>query len=260
MALRIIIDGYRDPLMNMALDEALFFYREKTSFDTLRLYMWRPSGVSIGRSQNIYDTLNIECVRKLGYIPVKRPTGGGALLHMENGEITYSVVIGRGNPLFNLDIKESSIALAKGVLYALNYLGLNPGVSGVYSSKGEPLCYFRRGTSDILVNDRKISGSAQVRKAGALLQHGTLLIKLDYDKWSCVIREVDMNTLKNKVTSLNSLGVDYSLSKIINSLIRGFTVALDKDYFYGSYLPEELELAEELYRTKYLNWLRNMIK
>jgi len=73
--LRVIIDGARDPRMNMALDEALARARERKSFDTLRIYMWLPSGVSIGRRQRVEDTVYLDEIRRRGYVLVRRPTG-----------------------------------------------------------------------------------------------------------------------------------------------------------------------------------------
>ncbi len=255
---RVILDYYRDPIVNMAVDEAIHRYRSEVDFDTLRIYMWRPSGVSIGRSQDVYETLNLECLWRYGYIPVVRPTGGGALLHMEGGEVTYSVVIGGDNPVFNLDVQSSSIEIAKGVYNALSRLGIEAGVSGEYLSRGEPLCYFRRGSSDILVGGRKISGSAQMRDGDALLQHGTLLIRLVPDIWSCVIKDVDVDSLKEKVISLADLNIHPPVSKIYNALVDGFLEVFEEDYFYGSLLPEEVEIADELVREKYLPWLEEV--
>jgi len=258
--LRIIIDYYRDPLVNMALDEAIFMFRSKVGFDTLRLYMWMPSGVSIGRGQNLYETVNLECISRLGYKPVLRPTGGGALLHMTDGEITYSYVTGSENPVYSLDIQSSAIEIARGVYKALEILGVESGISGEYRSADEPLCYFRRGSSDILVNGKKISGSAQVRSGSSLLQHGTLLLKLDPDKWACVIRGVDNRSLRDKVASLEELGVSASINDVYDALVEGFTSVFGGEYFQGSLLPGEIQLADKLLREKYIPWLDSIAR
>lgn len=255
---RIILDYYRDPLVNMAVDEAIYRYRDRVDFDTLRIYMWRPSGVSIGRSQDIHKTLNLDCIWRLGYLPVVRPTGGGALLHMEGGEVTYSVVIGSEHPLFSLDILSSSIEIARGIYYALDKLGVKPYIPGEFKSNDEPLCYFRRGSSDILVDGRKISGSAQVRSSKSLLQHGTLLLKIDVDKWECVIRNVDRETFLRKVTSLKTLGINVGLKKLYESLVEGFLKVFNTEYFLGSLLPEELELVDKLLKEKYFPWFESL--
>ncbi|HIQ13549.1 MAG TPA: lipoate--protein ligase family protein [Thermoprotei archaeon] len=256
--LRIILDIYRDPLVNMAVDEAIFRYRGNVDYDTIRIYMWRPSGVSIGKSQDIHETLYLDCIERYGYIPVIRPTGGGALLHMEGGEVTYSVVLGRENPIYNFDIQRSSIEIAKGVYNALYRLGVEAGLSGEYRSSGEPLCYFRRGSSDILIGGRKISGSAQLRDGDALLQHGTLLLKVDPYIWSCVIRDVDPSRFRDKVVSLSDLDIDLPLSKVYMELVNGFIEVFGDEYFYGSLSSEEVELVSKLLETKYIPFIEKI--
>ena len=259
--LRIIIDGYRDPLLNMAIDEAIYLNRENVEYDTLRIYMWRPSGVSIGRSQEPSSTINLECIERFGFKAVRRATGGGALLHMEGGEITYSVVFGRDSKYYSLDIKESAMEIAKGLIYALEYLGIKSSLSGEYISKGEPLCYFRRGTSDILIDGKKISGSAQVRNSKALLQHGTLLIEIDPDKWECVIKDVDKEKFVDSVTSISKYLENYSIEDVINKVIRGFLDNFKCNHFYGSLTSREIYIAEDIYREKlveYVGWRNNI--
>jgi len=256
--LRIILDYYRDPIVNMAVDEAIHRYRTMVDFDTLRIYMWRPSGVSIGRSQDIHDTLYLECIWRYGYLPVVRPTGGGALLHMEDGEVTYSVVLGSGHPIFDLDVQTSSMEIVKGVYNALSILGVEADISGEFRSRGEPLCYFRRGSSDILIKGMKISGSAQMRDGNALLQHGTLLTKFIPEIWSCVIKDVDVNSIRDRVVSLSDLGIKTSVKEIYNALVEGFLEVFGGDFFYGSLLPEEVEIVDELIKKKYLPWLERV--
>jgi len=246
-----VVDGYRDPVYNMALDEAVLRLRSRLDYDTLRIYMWRPSGVSIGRSQDFYEALDLGCISRLGFTPVRRPTGGGALLHREGYEVTYSVVLSRSHPFYGLDVASSAVEIARGVLAALSRLGVEPSISGSYIPSETPLCYFRRGSSDVLVGGRKISGSAQYRIGDALLQHGTLLVNLDPGEWSCVIRGVDRESLLNRVTSLRSLGIEASLAEVVEAVAHGFIDVLGGDgYFYGSLTPEEYGLAEEIYRDK----------
>jgi Lipoate-protein ligase A len=249
--LRVIIDGPRDPQLNMAIDEAIFLTREKLGYNTLRLYMWFPSGVSIGRSQNI-DVINLNKVRELGYKVVKRPTGGGALLHQELNEITYSVTLSTENPITRLGLEESSSSIALGIVNALEELGITGEIRGLGENKKYNLCYLRKGSSDVIVNGKKVSGSAQVRYNKALLQHGTLLLKFDPERFVDVIKtEYSVEELKEKVGGIFDFYGEISLRKIINSLIKGFSRTLGEEYFMGSLTEEEVELALNLYHTKY---------
>ncbi|MEB3859818.1 MAG: lipoate--protein ligase family protein, partial [Desulfurococcales archaeon] len=122
--LRVIIDGPRDPRVNMAIDEAILRLRSRVGYDTLRLYTWRPTGVSLGRRQNAEAAIRLEEASKMGFVVVRRPTGGGALLHVEGGEVTYSLVLSSEHPVYSASIDESAAMIAEGVAEALRMLGL----------------------------------------------------------------------------------------------------------------------------------------
>ena len=248
--LRVIIDGPRDPQLNMAIDEALMLMRRKAGLDTLRLYMWSPTGVSIGRKQDASSVVDLDAVNRLGFKLVRRPTGGGALLHAEGGELTYSVVLGDSHPLAGLDVESSAARIAEGVARALRKLGLDARVAGESALSGYGgVCYMARGSSDVLVMGRKVSGSAQKRMAGALLQHGTILIDFSPEEWARVLKGGE--GVERLVTSLKNEGVKVPLSRLIELVVEGFSETLGLDPVKGSMEPEEVELAVDLFKRKY---------
>lgn len=253
--LRVVVDGPRDPWFNMAVDEAIMLHRGGCEYDTLRVYMWLPSGVSVGRRQDVDEAVDVGEVRRLGFKLVRRPTGGGALLHEEGCEITYSVVLSGDHEVYKLGLPESSAAIARGVVRALAKLGLpaEPRAKGAGGERHQ-LCYLRSGSSDVLVGGRKISGSAQRRAAGALLQHGTLLLDFHPDLWLRVVRAPGLRPadLARTVTSLRELVGGFSLRSVVEALVEGFVEALSpRDAFRSPLTSEELETAERLYRVKY---------
>ena len=84
-----IYDGY----WNMALDEAILkFIIEKKSPNTLRFYKWNPSTISIGRNQSLSSEVETTIAQDKGFDVVRRITGGGAVFHDRNREITYSII------------------------------------------------------------------------------------------------------------------------------------------------------------------------
>ena len=88
----ITLESY-DGYWNMALDEAILqSVIEKKSPNTIRLYKWSPSTVSIGRNQSLIDEVDLEFIEKNQFNVVRRITGGGAVFHDEYREITYSIV------------------------------------------------------------------------------------------------------------------------------------------------------------------------
>lgn len=259
--LRVIIDGPRDPQYNMAIDEAIMLTREMVNYNTLRLYMWSPSGVTIGRGQSAEKAVNINKIKEYGFKLVRRPTGGGALLHPENHEITYSLVLSLNHPIGKMSVDESASVIAKGVLYALQILGENANIKGLGDRQKHDLCYLRSGSSDVIINGKKISGSAQVRDDKTLLQHGTLLLDFEPKIWLEVIRApgVTEEFLRSRISGLHEY-LDIKINQILDAMVKGFVIALDeKDVFYGSLTPIEIELATQLYERKYSNEKWNLL-
>jgi len=249
LSLRVIVDGPRDPQLNMAIDEAIARLRGRIGYDTLRLYMWLPSGVSIGRRQDARTSVNLEEVERLGFKLVRRPTGGAALLHPQDDEVTYSVILSTGHPLYKLDVATSAARIAEGVAIAIRRLGLEAGVRGLGEPWSRSFCYVNPGSSDVMIGGMKVSGSAQRRDWESLLQHGTLLLRYDHGLFSKVIRiEGDVEV---KVAGLREF-LEVSTGRVVEALIEGFVEALGyRDFHRDSLSSEELELALELYKAKY---------
>ena len=57
---RLILDSPHTAFENMAIDEAILMKRREIGIDTLRLYTWRPSAVSIGYFQGVQQVLGIK--------------------------------------------------------------------------------------------------------------------------------------------------------------------------------------------------------
>jgi len=252
--LRVVYDGPRDPQLNMAIDEAIARLRSRVDYDTLRLYMWLPSGVSIGRRQNALDVVNIDEINRLGYKLVRRPTGGAALLHPQDHEITYSVVLSNSHELYKLDVARSAAKIAEGIAFAIRRLGADAEVRGL----GEPglsmYCYVNPGSSDVLIGEKKISGSAQRRDWGALLQHGTLLLTYSHELFTRVIKVGEAEDLeaRDKVAGLWDIIGGLEIGEIYRALAEGFAEALGyRDVVFRSLEPREISLALTLYREKY---------
>lgn len=149
--------------MNMGIDEAVSEGVKKgTSPPTIRLYGWRPSAVSIGCFQSMKEEVDYRNCVRYGVDVVRRRTGGGAVYHDEGGEITYSVIC--PEDLVPMDINAAYRDVCGRIVDALGLLGVKAGFAPV---------------NDVLVDGKKISGSAQTRRADVFLQHGTLLYALD---------------------------------------------------------------------------------
>ncbi len=257
MKLLIVYDGPREPALNMALDEALLKLAPSLEAPLLRLYTWRPSGVSLGRREPASD-VDFRAAERLGFQVVRRPTGGRALLHAEGGEVTYSLVLPPGHPLTELDVAESAARIAEGVAEALRILGFDAVVGSFPGVPGEGgLCYAASAPSDVTVGGVKVSGSAQRRlPSGALLQHGTLLLRVDREAWRRVIPfkplgGVDPWRLIAGLRDIAGSGAP-GLGEIYEALAGGFARALQAEPVESGLPREALVAAEELLYGKHL--------
>lgn len=235
-----LIDFERNPAsMNMAIDEAVSEAVGKgESPPTIRFYGWGPSAVSIGCFQNVGEEVNVEACKELGVDIVRRRTGAGAVYHDRDGEITYSVIC----PLdmMEVDISMSYRRVCAWLIDGLSLLGIR--------AQFQPI-------NDILVDGRKISGSAQTRRGGVFLQHGTLLYGLDPEVMFSVLKVGDekmsdkaIGSMGERVTSvLNECDIPFEL--VLRALRVGFTRG--KSWKPGCLSLVEGERATRLAKERY---------
>lgn len=248
MKWRVVGLEVHDAYFNMAIDETLLErVREKKSPPTIRFYRWSPSAVSIGRFQSMEEEVNVEKCRELGLDYVRRITGGGAVYHDIKGEITYSIVAPEKE--FPKGIRESYKEICGCIINGLAALKIEAEFAPI---------------NDILVKGKKISGNAQTRRNGVLLQHGTILYSLDVGRMFSLLKvgkeKISDKMIKNveeRVTSVSNQG-NISMNQLYAALLEGFTKG--KDYEFGMWGVEELERAEELriglYGTRKWNFSR----
>lgn len=140
---------------------------------TLRLYGWQPPCLSLGYGQRSAD-VDFARAAALGWEVVRRPTGGRAILHTD--ELTYSVTLPAGHPLAAGSVIESYRRISAALLNALQRLG----AQAAADSQADTLptcgavCFEAPSHYEVTVGGRKLIGSAQVRRFGGVLQHGSL--------------------------------------------------------------------------------------
>ncbi len=238
-----------DAFMSMAIDEALLkLNSEGRSPNTLRFWRWSPSAVSLGCFQSVEREVNLGVAKEYGVDVVRRITGGGAVFHDQDGELTYSVVCGQDD--LPLDIIESYKLICGGLVHGFQKLGLQAEF---------------RPVNDVQVGGKKISGSAQTRRWGSVLQHGTVLISPDIHKMFELLKvshekisDKFITSVFERVTTVErELGRKPSFEEIREAMIAGFEESLSVKLVKGKLTEEELKLAEEL-RPKYASekWLR----
>ena len=178
---------------NMAVDEAIATHAGRGDVPpTLRFYQWQPACVSLGRHQPLADIDLARC-RGLGYDVVRRATGGRAILHTD--ELTYSVAGPQDNPVLAGAVLDSYLRLSQGLLAGLARLGLVVTKAPPTNRSGAdagPVCFEVPSAYEIVAGGKKLVGSAQSRRQGWVLQHGTLPLVGD------VTRLVDVVAVSNE--------------------------------------------------------------
>ncbi len=232
---RFLDTGANTGAYNMAVDEELLARASAGgTAPVLRFYGWKPAAVSLGRFQKIETAVNIGACKELGFDIVRRATGGRAVLH--NDELTYSIISRTDNPLFPPGILGTYKLIAAGLLAGLGNLGIRAEMvsrSGrhaelVKKDVKDPACFSSPSWYEILVNGKKIIGSAQRRVSGAFLQHGSILI--GYSS-ALEARVIPGGGTGDVVTSIRrELGGDISLEEVKQAFAKGFAKALDVDF------------------------------
>jgi lipoate---protein ligase len=235
MKLRFIDSGAAPGALNMGMDEAVLdSVSTGEAPPTLRLYRWSPPCVTVGYFQGLEAEVDLEACRGRGVDAVRRLTGGGAVFH--DAEITYSLVLPLAHELAPDDILESYRLICAGLIRGLAILGLE--------SFFEPI-------NDIAAGGKKVSGNAQTRRHGCLLQHGTVLLDLDPELMFSLLK-VPAEKLKgrlieevrSRVTSLRTLlGREVSYEEAASALRRGFAEAWGAELVQGAFSEAEAAQA-----------------
>lgn len=225
---RYIDSGPASGAENMALDERLLEDMAlRGGLPVLRFYTWDPPAVSLGRFQPEETAVNSTACRERGIEVVRRVTGGRAVLHFR--ELTYSIVSPVESALFPNDVIGSYKVIAEGLLSGLRLLGVPAEMAcrscaAVRPDGDQPACFTTPSPYELLVNGKKIIGSAQRRLPNAFLQHGSILIEYDAALEAAVIPG---GGSKHAVTSLAwELGRPVSLAEVKRSMLAGLSEAL----------------------------------
>jgi len=243
--LAVIIDGPRHPYVNMALDYTLLRTRPRKGDAVLRIYQWLPSGVSIGRRQAVDKTVNQSEAEKLGYIVVRRPTGGAALVHETYGEITYSLIVPPSSNLYQTSIEESSSMISGAIIEALLSLNIPVSPQGFTgAAREENICLLKKGFADIVLYGKKISGSAQYRSRDGLLQHGSIMLHFNPNIWTKLIKsKATIDEVSSLVGGIRDLGYNINIHNLVYSIITSFSNLMGIPSVPTTYEPLEIEEA-----------------
>jgi lipoate-protein ligase A len=173
---RLVIDDQpRSGAANMAVDQAIAeACAAGDSLPTLRFYQWKPPAVSLGRHQP-HAEIDLAAVTAAGYEIVRRPTGGRAILHTD--EFTYSVAAAQTEARLSGGVMDAYLNISNALLGGLARLGVTAQKAPASVRAGSDVsaaCFEVPSAYEITTGGRKLMGSAQSRRAGYVLQHGSL--------------------------------------------------------------------------------------
>ena len=236
----------------MAVDEAIMKVRiENKVPNTLRFYRWDPSAVSIGRFQKLDKEVHVDNCKKHGIDIVRRISGGGAVYHDSEGEITYSI----NAKLNELGCKTLDMPCA----YQKICRGLNEAVR-ILGAKAEYRPPDPKRCPNLTIRGKKISGNAQSCKKGVLLQHGTFLLDINHTQmftflkvpWAKTLDDI-LEVSKRKLTSTRQeLNSQFSTEEAYHALVAGFEKALDVIFVEETLTEYEQKLAEKIRKERFV--------
>jgi lipoate-protein ligase A len=221
----------------MAMDEVLLDWAAGTEQCGWRFYGWKEPTLSLGYFQPYEERFGHPAS---GACPVvRRASGGGAIVH--HRELTYSLVVGAKHRL----------ARRRQALYETIHATLIDTMAawGIRAELCRPqdgpepqrqpfLCFQRRSAGDVLVGSAKVAGSAQRRRGGAVLQHGSILLARSH-----AAPELD------GLADLASAAI--TADRLFDVWRRTLAGALNLAWQSEPYSESELLQAEALARDKY---------
>jgi lipoate-protein ligase A len=230
--------GSLDPTWNLAFEE--YCLTELTQFPEIMLLWQNDNAIIVGRYQNAEKEVNVEAAKALGVKVVRRSTGGGTVYH-DMGNLNYSFILSVDDP------KSADLSIvARPVVNALRRMGVPAEI---------------QGRNDIVVDGKKISGTAQRFTRGRLLHHGTLLFDSNLSVLQGVlnvdatkIASKGISSVKSRVTNIKPYLPDSSddINAFWQALLAAF--AEEQEIVRYELSAQDLEKIEQLQQTKYRTW------
>lgn len=226
---RLIPEEVGDGASHMALDQALLESAVEEDFPpTLRFFRWEPPALSLGRFQDL-GQVDLKACETSGIEVVRRPTGGRSILHLD--DFTYSLVLPSRLPLPD-GVVETYSYICRGIVAALRLLGVEAqtekGTGSDYTRAGGA-CFATSTGADLKCAGRKICGSAQLRRNGAVLQHGSLLLKDRSELLFHLLRfenpaerAASLEAYRRSCVTLEEVGIEVGWEEVATCFRRGF--------------------------------------
>lgn len=247
--------GAQTGALNMALDEALVAAVESGGASVLRFYGWDPPAISLGYAQSADGELDVEACRAAGVDIVRRPTGGRAVLHWQ--ELTYSAIFAAPSESFGARIEQTYGVIGECLVAGLRRFGADVELERANVRTPRPRrgtaalpCFSSIARSEVKWRGRKLVGSAQRRFAGAVLQHGSIVIGPAHEQLVDCLRLDEARRaqwrerLRADSTYLQEcVGGPVERSQLVECMVAGFCEVLDRPLIADQVQPDEWAFA-----------------
>ena len=237
---RLVDSGFVAPPESVALDEVILeAHTEGLVPDTLHFYCRSTPTISVGYFQSIAESLDLEECRRRGVSIIRRKSGGGSI-YTDQGQLIFALV------LHERDLPKDRTESFKVICSAL---------SAALSSLGVDARY--RPMNDIEVGGKKVSGSAQLRRKGSVLHHGTVIVEADLAVMDAVLNVKAAQSRgtarpSERVVSLSSLlGEKISVGSVKDAIVKHlastFAVAIEPSALVDWECARSTQLVKERY-------------
>jgi lipoate-protein ligase A len=217
---------------NMALDLAMMEVAREGNV-LLRMYSWKPPTLSLGKFQKL-DDINVEMVRNQGFDMVRRPSGGRAVLHMD--EVTYAIAL--PEEYLSKSVLRSYMEISTALVVGLKKLGLDVYMMRERSKERYTdfaACFATTALHEVMIDGKKLIGSAQTRKEGAILQHGSIPIHSHIEEYvNCFeLDEREKQLLKKRLSQKTTSISEHTHAnndEVKAAILKGFSEKFDVNF------------------------------
>lgn len=254
--IRFITDLMQETAFNMAADQYLLHKCTDQNMLYIRFYSWKFPTITLGYMQNARDTLLFDKLNEKSVKWIRRPTGGRAVLHW--GDLTYSCIFPKTMSIMGASVKESYAVITRCLIDGLSIVGVKCSTHDSYDQllavKREIKlpCFLAPNRDEIMVNGRKLVGSAQKRIHGSILQHGSLPISVDFSKLPEFLnidtdnQKLQTQLLQTKSIYLHEINPFITIDMLIKSLKQGFLNSIEMHSVDMNWTGEELSDIQSL--------------
>lgn len=263
MKARLLSHGHLRGTYNMGVDEAIQRACQRGEVPTtVRFYQWDPPCLSLGYFQDAQKEVSLAGLKEAGFDLVRRATGGKAVLH--DDELTYSVVVSEKD--LPGSVLETYHRISEALVHGLKNLGipvtiaaLEHGVTSRDPRFRQAACFSAPSWYEIVAFGKKVIGSAQNRKNGVILQHGSIPFVFDAKRLVRCLNttsaehaaRVEAMLGKKAIGVSQALGREVSREELEREIVNGFRDALGWELEPGELTQAELAEAQQLAEEKY---------